>query len=403
MKQTILVVDDAASNIDILVSVLGEDYDVCVALDGETALEDILKHKPDLVLLDIMMPGIDGYEVCQRLKADKLTKDIPIIFITARNQAEDVTTGFKLGAADFITKPLNADVVKVRVKNQLSLVKTKRQLEELSTKLSHYISPQIYRSIFDGKRDVRIEAQRKKLTVFFSDIVDFTPRTESMEPEDLTYMLNSYLNAMSDIVLKYGGTLDKFIGDALLVFFGDPESNGVEEDAIACVTMALEMRSAIHDLQNQWSRTSLTLPFQVRMGISAGYCTVGNFGSDKRMDYTIIGNQVNLASRLQSAADPDEILISQETWSLVKASIHCVRKEPMQVKGFRRPIPIYQAIGFYDQLGQESRIINTCQGFSIFLDPDVIAEPDREMIIDTLQNGLHCMQASQNVKGSSSD
>lgn len=153
------------------------------------------------------------------------------------------------------------------------------------------------------------------MTIFFSDIVNFTSTTEGMETEDLTDLLNSYLEEMSRIAIKYGGTIDKFIGDAILIFFGDPLSQGVKEDAKACASMAIEMRDRLKELQEKWYSFGIQNPFQVRAGITTGYCTVGNFGSKSRMDYTIIGNQVNIASRLESNAKPDQILISHETFS----------------------------------------------------------------------------------------
>ena len=187
----------------------------------------------------------------------------------------------------------------------------------LSTKLSKYLSPQVYSSIFTGQRSVEIASNRKKLTVFFSDIVDFTATTDDLESEELTALLNRYLTEMSKIALEHGATIDKYIGDAILLFFGDPETKGIKEDAIACVSMAIAMQRRMRELQSEWRDAGLEKPFQLRIGISTGYCTVGNFGSDDRMDYTIIGNEVNLASRLQSHAEPGGILSAMKPirWS----------------------------------------------------------------------------------------
>jgi adenylate cyclase len=177
-------------------------------------------------------------------------------------------------------------------------------LEGLSSKLSKYLSPQVYDSIFRGDRDVAIATERKKLTVFFSDIKDFTATTEGMEPEDLTDLLNLYLTEMSVIALKHGATIDKYIGDAMLMFFGDPETKGVKEDAQTCVRMAVEMQARMAELQEIWHDQGYEHPFKMRIGINTGYCNVGNFGSDVRMDYTIIGGEVNLAARLEGIAEP---------------------------------------------------------------------------------------------------
>ena len=206
---------------------------------------------------------------------------------------------------------------KAELANELVSEKN-RALEMLSTKLSKYLSPQVYSSIFTGQRGVEIASNRKKLTVFFSDIVDFTATTDDLESEELTGLLNHYLTEMSKIALEHGATIDKYIGDAILAFFGDPETKGIKEDAIACVNMAIAMQRRMRELQSEWRDAGLEKPFQLRIGISTGYCTVGNFGSDDRMDYTIIGNEVNLASRLQSHAEPGSILISHETYSFVK-------------------------------------------------------------------------------------
>src|SRR6516164_9383223 len=161
-------------------------------------------------------------------------------------------------------------------------------LDSLSTKISRYLSPQIYRSIFSGQKDVTIHTERKKLTIFFSDIQDFTGITERLQPEQITRLLNDYFTEMSKVALAHGGTIDKFIGDAMLVFFGDPETRGDAEDAKACLRMAIEMQHRIAGLNAAWRQTGIEDPFRVRMGINTGFCNVGNFGSNDRMDYTII-------------------------------------------------------------------------------------------------------------------
>ena len=173
-------------------------------------------------------------------------------------------------------------------------------LANVSMKISRYLSPQIYKSIFSGERDVVVQTERKRLTIFFSDIKDFTATTERLQPEALTEMLNEYLTEMSTIALKHGGTVDKFIGDAILVFFGDPETKGAAEDAKACLRMAIDMQRRLGELKSKWRGEGTEEPFVVRMGINTGYCNVGNFGSNDRMDYTIIGAEANLAARLQT-------------------------------------------------------------------------------------------------------
>ena len=245
----------------------------------------------------------------------------------------------------------------------------KRELEILSTKLSKYLSPQVYSSIFTGQRTVEIASNRKKLTVFFSDIADFTATTDDLESEELTGLLNHYLTEMSKIALDHGATIDKYVGDAIIAFFGDPESKGVKEDAIACVNMAIAMRRRMRDLQFEWRDAGLERPFQLRIGITTGYCTVGNFGSEDRMDYTIIGNEVNLASRLQSHAELGGILISHETYSLVKDIVLAEEQDPIQAKGFAKPVRNYKILDQLDRLPERGKVIREEQeGLRIFLD-----------------------------------
>lgn len=390
MPDRILVVDDAPENVDVLGGILGADYRIKVALNGEKALRIAeSEDPPDLILLDVVMPDMDGYEVCRRLKANPKTRDIPVIFVTAKNEDDDEALGFKMGAVDYLAKPVNPPIVHARVKTHLALQHSRTHLSELSLKLSRYLSPQIYQAIFEGKSDARIQVSRKKLTIFFSDIVGFSAQTDSLEPEDLVYVLNSYLNQMAAIVLKHGGTLDKFIGDAVLVFFGDPESRGVKEDAEACVRMALEMRGAIADLKRDWIEKGITNAFDVRMGITTGYCTVGNFGSEQRMDYTIIGNQVNLASRLQSHASAGEILIGHDTFVLVRDGFSCAAKDPIRVKGFEQPVQAYELTNPPGDISENSDAIElSLPGCQLQLDPAKLADKDRAILVAKLEKAL---------------
>ncbi|WAJ35908.1 adenylate cyclase [Pseudomonas sp. GOM7] len=264
----------------------------------------------------------------------------------------------------------------------------KREQEKaarLARNLAKYLSPQVWESIFTGKKTVRLETQRKKLTVFFSDIKGFTELTEELEAEQLTDLLNTYLNEMSKIALKYGGTIDKFIGDSVMVFFGDPSSLGAKKDAVAAVSMAIAMRKHMKVLRQQWRAQGITKPLEIRMGLNTGYCTVGNFGADTRMDYTIIGREVNLASRLESAAEAGEILISHEAYSLVKDVIMCRDKGQITVKGFTRPVQIYQVVDFRRDLGATSSYVeHELPGFSMYLDTNGIQNYDKERVIQAL-------------------
>jgi class 3 adenylate cyclase len=263
------------------------------------------------------------------------------------------------------------------------IARKNKELEALSTKLSKYLSPQIYNSIFTGAQNVEIASSRKKLTIFFSDVVNFTETTDKLESEELTNLLNHYLTEMSRIALQYGATIDKYIGDAIMVFFGDPESKGVKEDAVACVRMAIAMLLRMRELRSQWQELGAEHPFQLRIGINTGYCTVGNFGGADRMDYTIIGNMVNMTARLQSHADVDGILIGHETYSLVKDVVASEERSPIRVKGFSEPIRCYKVVGLYDDLVREGQIIREEQeGFKFMLD---LQKRDKQEAITTLE------------------
>ena len=219
----------------------------------------------------------------------------------------------------------------------------KELLEVRLFRLSKYLSPPLRKAILSG-RNVRAETQEKDLTIFFSDIIDFTPLAEELEPEQLSCFLNTYLSEMCEIACRFGGTVDKVIGDSIMVFFGDPESRGTQADAVACVSMAIAMRRTMQELKQRWRTDGIKQPPALRIGINSGTCKVGNFGTENRLDYTLLGHAVNLASRLESAAQCDEILLSDSTYQLVKTTIHCADKGHISVKGFSKPISVYSAI-----------------------------------------------------------
>lgn len=263
------------------------------------------------------------------------TRNDERLLIHARDTLED-TVEKRTQELQSAYEELKEHEIEIEGKNQ--------ELTTLSNKLSKYLSPQVYTSIFSGQQDVKLASKRKKLTVLFSDIVGFTSATDRMEAEDITYVLNQYLTEMTEIVLKHGGTIDKYIGDAIMLFFGDPESKGVREDAIACTRTAIEMLNKLPVLQDNWRKDGLNIPFTVRIGIHTGYCTVGNFGSDDRMDYTIIGGTVNLASRLEHCADPGTILISGDTQVLIEDEIKCQSKGAIEIRGMAYPVETYKVL-----------------------------------------------------------
>ncbi len=219
-------------------------------------------------------------------------------------------------------------------------------------RLSKYLSPPLRKAILTGK-DVRAETQEKALTIFFSDMEGFTQLAERLDPEQLTSLLNSYLTVMSEIAFRFGGTVDKVIGDSIMVFFGDPESRGVRSDAVRCVSMAIAMRKAMQELQLRWQAEGIEHPVGLRMGINSGVCKVGNFGTENRLDYTLLGRAVNLASRLESSADSNEILISEDTYGLIGDSIHCIDKGQISIKGFAEPVKVYSAVDLHKHLSSD--------------------------------------------------
>jgi class 3 adenylate cyclase len=239
-----------------------------------------------------------------------------------------------------------------KLRDQQIIEEKSKQLENLATRLAKYLSPQIYETIFSSESEVKQSQSRKNLTVFFSDIERFTDISDVLEPEKLAFLINSYLSEMATIAIDCGGTIDKFIGDAVLVFFGDPDSAGEAEDALRCADMALKMRDKVQELQSYWRQNGISNEVRVRMGITTGYCTVGNFGSDKRMDYTVLGSPVNLAARLQTSAPANEILISESTHNLVNEHMLTEYFEQMTPKGFSRPLDTYKLLGFNDDSGE---------------------------------------------------
>jgi class 3 adenylate cyclase len=289
----------------------------------------------------------------------ELLKDYQKLFRTTRRL---------MRLSDRNEQQLNALSAEQRKANEIITQKNK-ELDALSTKLSKYLSPQIYHSIFTGAQNVEITSNRKKLTIFFSDVINFTETTDKLESEDLTQLLNRYLTEMTNIALAHGATVDKYIGDAIMVFFGDPETKGVKEDARACVRMAIAMLKRMRELHAEWQELGAEKPFHLRIGINTGYVTVGNFGSEDRMDYTIIGSAVNLTARLQSHAEIDGILLGHETYSLVKEDVAAEEQNPIKVKGFAEPIHCYKVLGLYDDLAAAGAVIREeSEGFKVWLD-----------------------------------
>jgi class 3 adenylate cyclase len=416
-RASVLVVDDSRTMRLSLVQALNElGFDnIKEAKNGRQALELVLKEPFDLMLLDMEMPEMNGMEVLLAMKNNPQLSGLPVIVISGADQIENAVRCIEAGAEDYLPKPFNPTLLRARATSSIEkkrlrdlerirltqlqtekdrteaanrLVTEKNQiLETLSSKLSKYLSPQIYQSIFRGEQSVEISSKRKKLTICFTDIAGFTETTDNLESEELTNVLNHYLTEMSVIALQHGATIDKFFGDAMLLFFGDPESKGVAEDAKACVLMAIAMQRRMRELEQEWRNRGLLRPFRIRMGIATGFCTVGNFGSRDRMDYTIIGNEVNLAARLQSATEPGSILLSHETNALVQGLVLTEEQPPITVKGFPKPISGYKLVGTYDDLVKAGRVVlEERDGLHVLVD---LTKQDRFDAIDILQGILN--------------
>ncbi len=254
-----------------------------------------------------------------------------------------------------------------------------------SYKLARYLTPTVWKAINEGKEKT-LTTERKRVTVFFSDIQGFSALSEELEAETLTELLNSYLTEMARIATKHKGTIDKFMGDAVMVIFGDAQSEGLKMDCLRCVSMAIEMKKKMKELQARWVSLGIKNPMLIRMGINTGFCTVGSFGTSHYMDYTVLGTHVNLASRLESAAEPGEILISHDTWSLVKDVVMCRDKGEIMVKGFSHAVRVYQVVDFRKDLGTDKSWLElNTEGFSMHIDLDKVRNYEKDKVLDILK------------------
>lgn len=269
----------------------------------------------------------------------------------------------------------------------------KNELEALSKQLAKYLPPQIHEALFAGNYDTRVATRRKKLTVFFSDIRNFTQTSETLQPEALTEYLNEYFSEMTQVALAHGATIDKYMGDAMMVFFGDPESRGVREDARACVEMALRMLERLKVLQKRWRAVGFDQPFEIRIGINTGYCNVGNFGSEQRLSYTIIGGEVNLAQRLESHADVGGILMSYETWVHVQDMVEAEPRGAIQMKGIARNVQTYAVKG--RRSGGHGLSLVHPAGIAIDLDPAALGDEEKMTLAEQLAAVADRLRASR--------
>ncbi|MDP2861869.1 MAG: adenylate/guanylate cyclase domain-containing protein [Desulfobacterales bacterium] len=357
----ILVVEDNLEMRNYLKMLLKNNYNINIAVNGQEGLNLANQLQPDLIITDVMMPIMNGYEMTRLIKTDDNLKRIPIIMITAKSELANKIEGLEYGADDYLTKPFNSKELLVRVKNLLQLSslqqeliylneslqdKVKEQIDKITKrdKLKGYLPPQLVDSILNGSSAVSFANERKKLTIFFSDIQGFTTATENLEAEDLSRILNEYFTVMTNIAHKWGGTVDKFIGDGIMIIFGAPAVTDEKDHALRCVKMAIEMQLSMKQLQEKWFQSGLEFCPLIRIGINTGIATVGNFGTEDRLSYTAVGGQVNLASRLESICEPGGILISHSTWALAKDEIGYKNERTVEVKGIHRKVLVYDVV-----------------------------------------------------------
>ncbi len=287
---------------------------------------------------------------------------------------------------------INENTIEHSTQLENTLIEQNSRLDLLKDKMKKYLSPQLYKALVGGTTSAEIIHKRKKLTIFFSDIVNFSAITDSIESELLSDVLNQYLNRMAEIATKWGGTIDKFMGDGMMVFFGDPEYIDDATHAQACARMAIDMLSELGALRARWRAMGMFQTLRVRMGINTGYCTVGNFGSNNRMEYTIVGGQVNIASRLQTLAEPDSIYISQAVFALIQDVAECEFIDNISVKGIHYPIEVYRLVGMKGEHPQSaSPLQRRKNGFvlkEIDYDAATIGEHAREELRKALQTAL---------------
>ncbi len=358
----ILVVDDTPANVKLLVDVLTvTGYAATAATNGEEALAQIASEPPDLVLLDIMMPGLSGYEVCERLRADPDTALLPVVLCTSLDPQQERIKGIEAGADDFVSKPINRPELLARVKSLLRIktlqdeVKSQAaelaqwnqtleervqeqvdQLERLS-RLKGFFSPQLAEAIVAGGEDL-LKTHRREVSVVFLDLRGFTAFTDRAEPEEVMELLHTYHAQMGAIVLAHGGTLERFAGDSIMVFFNDPVP--VDQPAERAVLMALEMQQAFPSLGDPWRRRGFDLG--LGCGIAQGYATLGVIGFEGRRDYAAIGNVTNLAARLCAEAEASQVLVDRKIMAEIEPMVAATAVGPLTLKGFGQPVPAFE-------------------------------------------------------------
>ena len=354
----ILVVDDTPANIKLLGDLLSSrGYQVSTAVNGEEALAKVALEKPDLVLLDVMMPGLSGYDVCRRIRADPATVLLPVVMCTSLDPQQERVKGIEAGADDFLSKPVNQPELFARVKSslrvkalhdELALLNAnleKRVADQVSeierlARLKRFVSPRVGDLILAGEVDDPLKTHRREITVVFTDLRGFTAFSETAEPEEVMGVLREYHAAIGRIVLAHEGTVEHFAGDGVMILFNDPLP--LKEPELAAIRMALEMRTAVAALATGWKRRGHELGFGV--GIANGYATMGAIGFEGRRDYGAIGPVTNLSARLCGEASAGQVLISQRVYGKVEEGVEAEHIGELSLKGLSKPVPAYNVI-----------------------------------------------------------
>ena len=375
----ILAVDDNPTNLEILrVRLNAHGYEVVTAVDGEDALARARELEPDLVLLDVMMPKLDGISVLKVLKQDSKLRFVPVILVTAKADTRDIVQGLEAGGDDYLTKPYEQAALVARVRSLLRVkelhdtvlqqaAQLKEQTEQLSSwnrlleervatqlaeierigRLQRFLAPQVAQMIASSDAPEKAFAShRREVTVVFCDLRGFTAFTETSEPEEVMGVLHEYHESLGELIFRYEGTLDRFAGDGIMIIFNDPIP--CADHTERAVRLALDMRERIETLSKQWRRKSYTLGFGV--GIAAGYATLGQIGFEKRREYTAIGSVINLASRLCDEARPGQIVVGQRAFSSVEQDVEAQSMGELNLKGFAKPVAAYEILSLRNQL-----------------------------------------------------
>ncbi len=334
---TVLVIDDTPENIDLLDSALNEDYRIKVALNGEKALKIAeSENPPDIILLDIEMPSMDGYEVCRHLKAGPHTRDIPVIFVTARSDPFDEIKGLEIGAVDYITKPFSPPIVKARVKTHLTLKMMRQKIKEA---FGRHVHPSVAELLLSGEIDM--EAEMQNVTLLFSDMRNFTSFAEQNRPRAVFTRINEYYSTMTEVIDRFDGVVLQYVGDEIEAVFGAPLSN--DHHADNAVEAALEMRRGLQELNARFERLG-QVPCHHGIGIHTGPALAGIVGSAERQSYCMVGDTVNVASRVADLCkfyDAD-ILVSHQTCQHLMKNYNLTPVPPTQIKGRNQSLMVYR-------------------------------------------------------------